>query len=99
MQRRNFSATPAPGSAGTTAQLSFRGPGFWLLDSSVFKSFTLKSFLGEAGQLQARFEFFNTFNRALFGPPSGNINSGDFGVINSLYRDPRIAQVALKLLF
>jgi hypothetical protein len=90
---------PAPGSAGTTAPLSFRSPGFWLLDSSVFKSFPLKRFLGDAGQLQARFEFFNTFNKALFGPPSGNINSGDFGVINSLFRDPRIAQVALKLLF
>jgi len=49
-----------------------------------------------------RFEFFNTFNKALFGYPNTNITSGDFGVISLLHPsnpNPRIAQVALKVHF
>jgi hypothetical protein len=48
--------------------------------------------------LQFRGEFFNIFNHAQFLNPSGNINSGSFGIVTSA-RDPRIGQLAVKLLF
>jgi len=58
----------------------------------------------EKTQLQFRAEAFNVFNHAQFNNPGsggGNVNNtgtGGFGYVTSA-RDPRIMQVALKLLF
>ena len=52
-------------------------------------------------KLQFRAEAFNVFNHAQFYNPSGNFNNsgvGGFGYVTGA-RDPRIMQVALKLLF
>jgi hypothetical protein len=50
-------------------------------------------------KLQFRAEAFNIFNHAQFYNPSGNVdNAGVFGFVTSA-RDPRIMQLALKLLF
>jgi hypothetical protein len=54
--------------------------------------------LNERAALQFRGEFFNVFNHAQFMTPDGDINSGAFGLVTGA-RDPRIGQVALKLLF
>jgi len=54
--------------------------------------------VSERLKLQFRGEFFNIFNHAQFLNPSGNINSGSFGIVTSA-RDPRIGQLAVKLLF
>ena len=48
--------------------------------------------------VEFRAEFFNVFNHAQFINPTGNINSSTFGMVNSA-RDPRIGQLALKMLF
>jgi hypothetical protein len=48
--------------------------------------------------LQLRFEFFNVFNHAQFQSPTGSILNSTFGYVTSA-NDPRIGQVALKLLF
>ena len=48
--------------------------------------------------LQFRFEGFNVFNHAQFGTPVGNFSSGLFGYVTTA-KDPRIAQIALKLVF
>jgi hypothetical protein len=88
---------PAPGSAGQLAQLRFRGPGFFVTDASVFKSFPFQVF-GQEHQLQFRFEAFNVFNNVNFGRPTGNINSPNFGVITTA-GDARVMQVALKYIF
>jgi hypothetical protein len=55
----------------------------------------------ESVQLQFRAEAFNVFNHAQFNNPSANFNdsgAGGFGYVTSA-RDPRIMQLALKLLF
>jgi hypothetical protein len=50
-------------------------------------------------KLQFRAEAFNVFNHAQFFNPDGNFNDiGSFGFVSGA-RDPRIMQVALKLLF
>jgi hypothetical protein len=52
----------------------------------------------EGSSLQFRAEAFNVFNHAQFENPGGNINSGSFGGVTTAL-DPRIMQVALKLVF
>lgn len=89
---------PPTGSAGQLAQRYFRAPGQWVVDSSVFKVFRL-GFLGEQAELQSRFEFFNAFNNTNFGSPTGNITSGEFGIISAPTSGQRIIQVALKFVF
>jgi hypothetical protein len=55
----------------------------------------------ETTQLQFRAEAFNVFNHAQFNAPSGSISNsgkGGFGYVTTA-RDPRIMQVALKVVF
>lgn len=66
-------------------------------DLALIKNFGLP-FLGEAGSLQFRSEFFNAFNHPNFRPPDGNIQAATIGVVSSTL-DARIIQFALKLLF
>jgi hypothetical protein len=57
--------------------------------------------ISETKEVQFRAEAFNVFNHAQFNNPSGDFNNtvrGGFGYVTSA-RDPRIMQVALKLLF
>ncbi len=48
--------------------------------------------------MQFRAEFFNTLNRVNFNNPNVTQSAGGFGSITSA-QDPRIGQLALKLLF
>ena len=58
----------------------------------------------ERAQIQFRAEFFNVLNRTNFNGPAGNdstratVNAGGFGSIRAAF-DPRIGQLALKLIF
>ena len=90
---------PIAGSPGLLPQNYFRAPRVWVLDGSIFKSFRLSRFLGEQGELQSRFEFFNAFNHPRFGSPTSNITSGTFGIISPPTGNARIIQAALKILF
>jgi hypothetical protein len=45
-----------------------------------------------------RFEAFNVFNHTQFLALSGNINNSTFGTVTSA-NDPRIGQVAVKVIF
>jgi hypothetical protein len=54
--------------------------------------------LTETKYFDFRFEFFDVFNHAQFGTPSGLINSTNFGVVTTA-NDPRIGQVAAKFHF
>ncbi|MGH7487973.1 MAG: hypothetical protein ACREMY_20595, partial [bacterium] len=47
---------------------------------------------------ELRAEFFNIFNHAQFSDPNGQFNSSRFGAVNGA-RDPRIGQLALKVLW
>ena len=74
-----------------------RGPGWYNLDSSVFKNFALR---GDAN-LQFRAEAFNTLNNPQFAQPS-NLNYENpvaFSEITALRNGPRLLQFALKLAF
>jgi hypothetical protein len=82
------------GTYGNLAKGTLRGPGFFNTDLGAFKNFSIKEHL----QLQFRAEFFNFFNRANFNIPNTTVSGGGFGNILSA-RDPRIGQLALKVLF
>jgi hypothetical protein len=84
----------AAGQIGNSPRRFFHGPGLNNWDLALLKDTKLT----ESKSLQFRFEAFNVFNHAQFNNPSGNIDSGTFGVVNSA-NDPRIMQAALKFLF
>src|SRR5205823_407099 len=50
----------------------------------------------ERFNLQFRFEVSNPFNRVIFGGPSTDISSPDFGQIGSQANNPRNVQLGLK---
>ncbi len=65
-------------------------------DFSVLKSFTIH----EQHRLQFRAEFFNVFNKVVFGGPSASVTSpAAFGTISSQANEPRHIQLGLKYLF
>jgi hypothetical protein len=84
---------PAVGSFGNTSKGGFRGPGAFNIDMGVFKEFAIR----EGTRLQVRGEFFNILNHVNLGDPGTSL-SGGFGQIYSA-DDPRISQIALKVIF
>ena len=80
---------------GNAGRDSLRGPGYWNLDFSVFRTFGIFENL----HMQLRGEFFNIFNHTDFGNPSATLGNPNFGVITSTANSPRTIQVALKLNF
>lgn len=80
-----------------SAPSQVRGPGFYDLDSSLFKNFAM----GKNVSLQFRLEVFNTFNNLQLGNP-GQLNYTDltdFSEITGTRDGPRIGQLALKLFY
>lgn len=91
-----FQAEPL-GQVGNVMRRFFSGPGINNFDMALLKDTKIT----EDVQLQFRAEAFNIFNHAQFINPSGNFDNpgaGNFGYVTSA-RDPRILQLALKLLF
>jgi hypothetical protein len=88
-------ALPALGTFGNVAKGALRGPGLVNWDAGLFKNFQLVERL----QLQFRAEFFNLANHTNLSNPSASVSSGSFGQILSTATDPRIGQLALKILF
>jgi len=70
------------------------GPGTFNVDFAAHKTFNL----GERYKLEYRAEFFNFFNHAQFTNPDTYVTDSTFGQITTA-RDPRITQMALKLIF
>ena len=93
---------PAAGTVGNIGKGAFTGPGLFNWDMGLFKNILIT----ERWRAQLRGEFFNTFNHANFTSPlSGGSNypvlsqsSSTFGTITSA-NDPRIIQIALKVVF
>jgi hypothetical protein len=75
-----------------------RGPSELNFDFSLFKHFPLHK-LRDTADLEFRSEFFNIFNHPLFQDPDTNLSDGTFGHITNTYGNPRIVQLALKLIF
>jgi len=81
-----------PGNAGRNL---IRGPGFANLDASVFKDIRLR----ELVTLQLRLEAFNATNTPHFANPNTDLSQGQFGSITNTIANPRILQLAMKVLF
>ncbi|HVB34974.1 MAG TPA: TonB-dependent receptor [Patescibacteria group bacterium] len=102
---------PTPGYLGTATRDMLRAPGLSEWDFSVVKD-TALPFLGEAGNLEFRAEFFNILNHANFGYPSATVFTGlltggpyseapnpTAGRITSTSTTSRQVQLSLKILF
>jgi hypothetical protein len=102
---------PAYGSLGDAGRGLLRGPGLLEWDASLVKD-TKVRFLGEAGAVEFRAEFFNVINHENFGEPTANGGGGNTlfstagpltnaGQITGLVNPnaQREIQFALKVLF
>jgi Carboxypeptidase regulatory-like domain len=83
------------GQLGNSSRRFFGGPGWNNFDLSLTKDVKLT----ESKSLQFRAEFFNAWNHAQFGSPTGTINdTSTFGFVTGA-NPPRIGQVAMKFFF
>jgi hypothetical protein len=95
-----YFAPELPGQVGNAMRRYFTGPGINNFDMALLKDTKIT----ESMQLQFRAEAFNIWNHAQFYNPStaiGNVDNtgrGGFGYITGA-QNPRIMQLALKLLF
>lgn len=92
-------AAPAPGALGNCGRDLSVGPGFFSTDMSMFKNTRFKTPLNENTNLQFRLEAFNALNRANFGLPNATVGSSQFGMVTGTVGNPRLVQLALKLIF
>ena len=91
---RSSFALPELGTFGSIGKSSLRAMGFFNRDIRLFKSISFTERL----RLQLRGEFFNLLNHTNPGSPTSSLNSGGFGTIRGA-ADPRIGQLALKVMF
>jgi hypothetical protein len=90
-----FFTHPEAGKLGTLSLTPVDGPGYWNVDTAIIKRIRFKERLG----VELRLEAFNVFNHTNFSVPNSlDINSTDFGKINTVF-DPRILQLAWKFTF
>ena len=82
------------GQFGSAGRNIAQGPGFQQWDFSALKNFRIN----ENKTIQFRGEFFNIFNRANLGLPVNDLNSSNFGQIQTS-SPGRLVQFALKFLF
>jgi hypothetical protein len=92
----NTNAFTAPpfGFYGNAGVNTVTGPGLNKWDMGFFKNFGIH----ESWKLQFRAEMFNIWNKANFNSVATNYGTGGFGQVNGAW-DPRVMQLALKLLF
>lgn len=93
----NCFVDPPPGQLGNSARTPLFGPNFINFDTSLFKNFPLG--FREGAQLQFRAEVFNVFNHPQFALPGTTLDAPGFGQITSTVNNPRLIQLALKLIF
>ena len=96
-----FTATdfplPAPGTSGSFPHNIYRGPGAINVHQSLLKNNQV-GFLGERGNLQIRFDFYNILNRVNLRGVDNNMASGTFGRSVSTL-DPRIVVLGARIVF
>lgn len=87
---------PADGSFGSASIGTERGPGFFNLDMSIGKRFSVS----ERNYFDFRVEFFNVLNTVSWAPPGLNIGTpATFGAIGAQVQNPRNIQFGLKYFF
>jgi len=112
VQCPGISTTLLCGSLGSASRGMLSGPGLGEWDFSLVKD-TAMPFLGEAGSVEFRAEFFNILNRANFTTPSGVVFNGSptdvgpyseaplstVGQITTTSTTSRQIQLALRIVF
>jgi Carboxypeptidase regulatory-like domain/TonB dependent receptor len=90
-------SVPGPLRFGTAARsyTDLRAPNTYNENFGLMKRI---SFL-ERYSLTIRGEFFNAFNRVVFGAPAGNVSNGNFGRVTSQANTPRQGQVSARFEF
>jgi hypothetical protein len=78
---------------GNASRNPVRGPSFRNVDLAVMRRIPVRS-----GAFEVRAEIFNLLNTTPFGAPAGVFGAANFGTITSA-GDPRVAQVAVKIVF
>jgi hypothetical protein len=79
---------------GSASRNPVRGPSYRDVDLAVMRRVPLSG----ATALEARVEIFNLFNTPPFAAPAAVLGAANFGTITSA-GDPRVVQLAVKLLF
>lgn len=91
-----YTATNYPlGTYGNAGKGAVNGPGYVTWDAGLMKNFAVT----ERAHFQFHAEFFNVLNHTNLGNPNMTANSPTFGAIQGTGGDPRIGQLALKLIF
>jgi Carboxypeptidase regulatory-like domain len=80
---------------GSAAIGTERDPGYYQVDSSLFKDFRIT----EGQKVGFRLDAFNVLNVADYAAPDSNINDGTFGLINAVRNQERRLQLALNYKF
>jgi hypothetical protein len=83
---------------GDSASGIVDGPGQFNIDLSLMRNFPIP-WPREGSSLQFRVEFFNVLNHPQFSNPDTTFGSSSFGIINSTAVNPRVGQLALKIIF
>ncbi|MEW5979637.1 MAG: carboxypeptidase regulatory-like domain-containing protein [Acidobacteriota bacterium] len=92
---RSAFEVPAPFTFGNLGRNTFRSDGYKGLDLSLFRKFSVT----ESKHLEFRAEFFNAFNTPVWGIPTRNLSSGNFGRVSRTVSIPRQVQFGLKFVF
>ena len=74
------------------------GPGQFNIDLGAVRSVPM-SWPKDGSSLQFRGEFFNVLNHPQFSNPNNTYGSSSFGIISSTSVNPRVGQLAVKLVF
>ncbi len=90
--------TPKQYNYGNSGRDILYSPGAVNFDFSIFKRYSVKK-LGEAGEVQLRFEGFNIFDHPQFGQPNTNVVVAGGGSITTLTTTMRQLQAGLKVMF
>jgi hypothetical protein len=90
-------AQPAAFTFGTASRVDpkLRSHGINNIDFALFK----RTMLTERVGLEFRSEFFNLFNRVQFNFPGQALGNPQFGIVSSQLNNPRLVQMALRLVF
>jgi hypothetical protein len=80
---------------GNAGRNMLRGPHQRNLDLTINKHIPIT----EKVQAELRGEFFNTFNMVNFSAPAGNLNASGAGIIKGTDGNPRVIQLAMKVVF
>jgi hypothetical protein len=86
---------PGAGTVGVLQRRMFSGPWTFDIDMSLLKKIPIT----EAHNLELRMDAFNALNHATFWAGDQNINSTNFGLMSSMFFNPRVMQFGLHYRF